>query len=98
MSHNTTDNEEDRLPSSDLEGSTMGIPNIHTTNSEVMPSIPTYPEGQYEDDKAQLIAKLLQNHGGNFGKFLLLFISLFFEGIDWGVVIWGYCYGNEIVC
>ena len=48
-----------------------------------MPSIPTYPEGQYEDDKAQLIAKLLQNHGGNFGTFLifiLLFIW-FFEGM-----------------
>ena len=78
MSHNTnnTENneEEDRLPSSDLEGSTMGIPNINTEDNNLVPSIPTYPEGQYEDDKAQLIAKLLQNHGGNFGKFLLLLI------------------------
>ena len=80
MSHNTNntdteDNENDRLPSSDFSegGSTMGIPNINTTEdgNNLVPSIPTYPEGQYEDDKAQLIAKLLQNHGGNFGKFLI---------------------------
>ena len=70
MSHNTDHSEtNDRLPSDFTEGSTMGIPNIDTTNE--VPSIPTYPEGQYEDDKAQLIAKLLQNHGGNFGTFLL---------------------------
>ena len=84
MSHNTDhSNTNDRQPSSDLEGSTMGIPNIHNEDNNLVPSIPTYPEGQYEDDKAQLIAKLLQNHGGNFGTFLifiLLFIW-FFEGM-----------------
>jgi len=82
MSHNTDHSDtdkEDRLPSSDLEGSTMGIPNINNEDNNLVPSIPTYPEGQYEDDKAQLIAKLLQNHGGNFGKFIYyrLFHCLF---------------------
>jgi len=103
MSHNTNHSDtNDRLPSSDLEGSTMGIPNINNEDNNLVPSIPTYPEGQYEDDKAQLIAKLLQNHGGNFGKFIYycLFHCLFgFLRVCWHWEVIGveYCLGKRCI-
>ena len=42
--------------------SAMGIANILGIG-EGLPTVPTYPEGEYEDDKANMIAKLMQNHG-----------------------------------
>ena len=44
--------------------SAMGIANIQGIETKFgYPKVPTYPEGEYEDDEAQMIAKLMKNHG-----------------------------------
>ena len=70
MSNNSSDNNSvavSELGSSfntSANDSAMGIANIQGIETKFgNPKVPTYPEGEYEDDKAQMIAKLMKNHG-----------------------------------